>query len=111
MTIAQILVLGRQAEGTKVGYDQAQRWSFLDKKNKRLIPNKETDCSALTAGVFYLAGYPIDISGTCWTGNLDVLVRNAGGKVIKYTKKTDVIPGDAVLAKGSHVVLAISKTE
>lgn len=110
MTIAQVIALGRKAEGTKVGYDQGQRWSYLDKKNKKIILNKETDCSALTAGIFYLAGYPINISGTCWTGNIATLVRNAGGKVLKFTKKSDVRPGDAVVGPG-HVILALSKNE
>lgn len=111
MTIAQVIALGRKAEGTKVGYDQGQRWSYLDKKNKKLILNKETDCSALTAGIFYLAGYPINIFGACWTGNIASLVKAAGGKVLRYTRKEDVRPGDAVVAVGHHVILVLSKTE
>lgn len=110
MTIAQVIALGRKAEGTKVGYDQGQRWSYLDKKNKKLILNKETDCSALTAGIFFLAGYPINISGACWTGNIASLVKAAGGKVLRFTKKSDVRPGDAVVGTG-HVILALSKNE
>lgn len=111
LTISQMTSLAKKAEGTKVGYDQGQRWSFLDKKNKSLISNKETDCSALCAGIAYLAGYPINISGTCWTGNLDVLFKAAGWKVLKYTNKNAVKAGDVVLKKKAHAVFAISKTE
>lgn len=110
-TIAAMVKFGRQIQSLKIGYDQNQRWTFLDKKNRKIVANKEGDCSAIAAGIAWLAGYPVDISGACFTGNLDVLMKRAGWKVLKYTKKSDVKTGDMVLAKGHHVVNALSKTE
>lgn len=69
------------------------------------------DCSSLSAGLAWLAGYDVDINGACWTGNISSLMKNAGWKVYKFTKISDVKAGDMVVAVGHHVVLALSKTE
>ena len=68
-----------------VGYDQAQRWTFLNVGNRSLVNNSECDCSASTIGMIWLAGYNIPRAnvggaGECWTGNADALLLGAGFK-------------------------------
>lgn len=64
------------------GYDQSQRWTWLDKANRRILPSKEADCSAMTIGLVWLAGYPVpdaNIDGLlCYTGNEPALMARAG---------------------------------
>ena len=105
--------LGRLVKSRKTGYtqDARLRWSYLDKKNRTILAGKEGDCSALAAGIAWAAGYDVDISGTCWTGNLDVLMKKAGWTVIKFASLSQVKAGDMVLKKGAHVVNALTKTE
>ena len=113
MTIAKLIAFGYEIEKAKIGYDQNQRWSFLDIKNKTIKPGKDGDCSAIGMGLAFLAGL-IDlktIQGPCWTGNLDVLVKRNGWKVYKYTNLKAVKPGDMVLAKNHHVVTVLSNKE
>lgn len=110
--INTLMQLARQAEGQRVGYDQAQRWSWLDTAQRRIVPDRETDCSALTMGLYWLAGWPVNISGTCYTGNAEKLARDAGFQVIPVRGKSgneiarEAQPGDAVLGPG-HIVLVM----
>ena len=106
-----MISLARKIRPNKIGYDQVKRWTWLDKKNRLIIPNKACDCSSLSAGLAYLAGWNVDLSGACWTGNIAVLMKAAGWKVLKFTKISDVRAGDMVVKRGAHVVLALSKTE
>lgn len=110
-SVALMISLARKIKPNKIGYDQGKRWSWLDKKARKIIKNKSCDCSTLSAGLAWLAGYNVDVSGTCWTGNIDVLMKKAGWKVLKFTKISDVKAGDMVVKKGAHVILALSKTE
>lgn len=110
-SITNLISIARKIKPAKIGYDQARRWTWLDKKNRKILDNKSADCSSLCAGLAYLAGWNVNINGTCFTGNLDVLMKAAGWKVYKFTKLSDVKPGDMVLKKGKHVVLVLSKSE
>ena len=105
--------LGRLVERQKIGYSQdtKKRWSYLDIENKDIRFGKEGDCSSIAAGIAWGAGYPVDIYGTCFTGNLDVLMKNAGWLVIKFQSLSQVRPGDMVLKKLRHVVNVLSDTE
>ena len=105
--------LGRLVKSRKTGYtqDARLRWSYLDKKNRTILAGKEGDCSALAAGIAWAAGYDVNISGTCWTGTLDVLMKKAGWTVIKFVSLSQVKAGDMVLKKGAHVVNVLTKTE
>lgn len=110
--IATLMRLAREAEASRVGYDQNQRWTWLDQAGRRIVPDRETDCSALTLGLFWLAGWPVNISGTCYTGNAAELCRRAGFEVkdvrgwslqaLKNTLKA----GDALVGPG-HIILAM----
>ncbi len=108
--ISELIRLAREAEHSKVGYDQGQRWTWLDRAGRRIVPDKETDCSALTLGLYWLAGWPVDISGTCWTGNAEKLCRDAGFTVIDISEwdtrrlRRDPIAGDALVGPG-HIIL------
>ena len=110
-TVASLLTLARQAEGLRTGYDQSQRFSWLDVAGRRIVPDRETDCSALTMGLYWLAGWGVDISGTVYTGNAETLARAAGFHVIDVAGWTAdslypaVRPGDALLGPG-HIILA-----
>jgi len=109
-TIAHLLDLARQAESTRVGYDQSQRWSWLDVPGRRVIPGRETDCSALTMGLYWLAGWGVDISGTCYTGNAAALASRAGFETIPVSGWDSarlygaLRAGDGLLGPG-HIVL------
>ena len=72
-----------QIEDANTGYDQNQRWTFLDKANRKVIEDREADCSSVVAAIVWLAGYPINISGPCYTGNLGELLKAAGWKIYK----------------------------
>ena len=110
-SVATLISLARKIQSGKIGYDQKKRWSWLDKKNRRIILNKSGDCSSISAGLAFLAGWNVDLSGACWTGNLAVLMKRAGWKVYKFKKLSDVKAGDMVLKVRRHVILALSKTE
>jgi hypothetical protein len=93
-------------EDANTGYDQNQRWTFLDKANRKLIPNREADCSTVVAAIVYLAGYPINISGTCYTGNLAQLLKDAGWTIYRFTNLSQVKAGDVLIAPRHHTEFA-----
>lgn len=109
-TIAHLLDLARDTEATRVGYDQSQRWSWLDVPGRRVVPGRETDCSALTMGLYWLAGWAVDISGTCYTGNAAALARAAGFELIPVSGWDSarlygaLRPGDGLVGPG-HMIL------
>lgn len=108
--ISTLLDLARQAEGSRVGYDQSQRWTWLDAAGRRIIPGRECDCSALTMGLYWLAGWGVDISGTCYTGNAEALALHAGFSSVDVSgwPASRLYPslraGDALLGPG-HIIL------
>ena len=109
-SITHMLALAVQTEGLRTGYDQAQRWSWLDRARRQIIPDRETDCSALCLGLAWLAGYPVDITGTAYTGNAELLLARAGFSARDITGWTvpmiasQMRPGDMLLGPG-HIVL------
>ena len=62
-TIGKLLDYARQAEAAGTGYDQGQRWDWLDRIARQVVRGAEGDCSALTLGLYWLAGYPVDVPG------------------------------------------------
>lgn len=106
MTIKAMQSAADKIIKANIGYDQSQRWSFLDKKNKTIIPNKETDCSASCGAIAYLGGYLVDLSGTFYTGNFAAKMVQAGFEVIKFKSLSQVKAGDFLLTPGHHVVFA-----
>ena len=115
-TIARLLELARQAEAAGTGYDQSERDSWLDRAKRQIVRDREADCSALTLGLYWLAGYPVDISGFAHTGNAEALARAAGFQVVDVTGwdlariVAALRPGDGLLgrppaATSGHIVL------
>lgn len=112
MTITRMQKVADTIIASNIGYDQSQRWSFLDKKNKKIIKNKECDCSSSCGAIAYLAGYPVDLSGTFYTGNFAAKLKATGlFEVLKFKNVAQVKDGDFVLSPGRHVVFARSKTQ
>ena len=87
-----------------VGYDQGDRWSFLDRKKRTIIWNKECDCSSSCAAIAWLAGYKVELDGN--SDNFAARFKAAGFKIIDYTDKSKVKVGDFVVKRGHHVVFA-----
>ncbi len=117
--IAAMQITATNLHLSNVGYDQSQRWSFLDKKKRRIIPNKECDCSSSCGAIAWLGGFPVDISDPFSTANFATKMADAGFKKIAFvpkdtkTKKktdvfTDVHTGDFLVGPG-HVIYCMEK--
>lgn len=83
------------------GYDQSNRWSYL--VDGKIVPGKECDCSSTCGGIAKLAGYPVDLSGTFYTGNFASKMKAAGFRVLHFTGLSAVRDGDFLLTPGKHV--------
>lgn len=105
--IARLVSVANQLNNSNVGYDQDQRWTFLDKANGKIIANKECDCSSSCGGIAWLAGFPVDISGTFYTGNFATKMAAAGFKKIAFTSLSQVGTGDFLVGPG-HVIFCIA---
>lgn len=92
------------AEKSNIGYNQARRWTYLDRVNKRIIPGQDTDCSALSMGLAYLAGYPVNIDAQpCYTGTAADIMHAAGWKIADVSRWSLAQINDASVA-GSQLV-------
>lgn len=104
--IARMQDVADQLQSKKIGYDQAERWSFLDKSGRTIKSSQDCDCSSSCGAIAWLAGYSIKgIGGDLYTGNFADYFVSAGFTKIGYTSsrwKT----GDFILAPGHHVVFA-----
>ena len=110
MTVERMQKVADTIIASNIGYDQSQRWTFLDKKNKKIVKGKECDCSSSCGAIAYLAGYPVNLSGTFYTGNFAAKFKATGlFEVIKFRNLAQVKNGDFVLSPGRHVVFVRSK--
>jgi len=106
VTIARLQKVADTLDKSNIGYDQSNRWSFLDRKNRKIKAGAETDCSASCGAIAYLAGYPVDLTGTFWTGNFAQKLKATGlFEVIRFKKLSQVRAGDFVVGPG-HVIFA-----
>ena len=109
MSISAMSAAADQLENSRVGYDQGNRWSFLDRQNGRIIPDQETDCSAGCGGIAWLGGYPVNLEDPFYTGNFKTRLEDAGFSAINITGKPLATikkmmkEGDFILGFG-HVV-------
>ena len=100
-----------QLEASGPGYDQGERWDWLDKANRSIIPNREVDCSSGCGGIAWLAGYPVDIADPFYTGNFRQKMVAAGFEAIpvKGASLGQILgklrEGDFLLGPG-HVIYA-----
>lgn len=110
MTIAKMIEIADKLNSSKIGYDQSERWSHLDRRGKKIIPNKEGDCSATCGTVMWLGGYPIVLTGVFYTGNIVAKAKESGYfKIISvkgWSQKklfSFLKPGDTMQGTG-HVI-------
>lgn len=92
MTIASMLAIADYLDKkANVGYDQSQRWTFIEKSAvleaemitlqaaiEHIVSGRETDCSASCGAIARLGGYPVDLSGTWYTGNFTSKMKSSG---------------------------------
>lgn len=115
----KLLDLIDEHDRSNVGYDQGQRWTWLNKAARSIVRGREGDCSSVTIGLIWLAGYPVDskwIAGSlsAYTGNAYEIITAAGLKPRKVSGLTpaqiDAItkPGDSLLKSGHIMIKARS---
>ncbi|HEY3545044.1 MAG TPA: hypothetical protein VGK17_03005 [Propionicimonas sp.] len=109
-TIATAVAIAKTIANGDFGYSQGDRWSGY--QNGRLHQPGAFDCSSSTGVIFKMAGYPVDLTGTFYTGNIAsrlvaagfTLVRASGKSLAWLTK--NVVAGSALVGPG-HVVVGI----
>jgi hypothetical protein len=106
-SIAKMVAAAKAIDKSNAGYDQNQRRTFFD--GKKLVKNKECDCSTCCGVIAKLGGYPVDLSGTFYTGNFAAKLKKAGFKVFKFTNLSAVKVGDFLLKPGKHVEFVSAK--
>lgn len=102
-TIAAMVSAASAIEKANTGYDQSQRWSFFDRSTKKLISNKEADCSSTCGAIAVLGGYPVDLSDPFYTGTFRKRLIAAGFTAIRFTLLSKLKAGDFVLNESNHV--------
>ena len=108
MSVSKLQKIADQLNSSNIGYDQGQRWSFLDRKRRAINKGGECDCSSSCGAIAWLAGYPVDLTGTFWTGNFAAKLKAAGFDVIRFQKLDQVKAGDFLVGPG-HVIFARTK--
>ena len=102
----------RRIEAAGTGYDQAERWSYLNIAARTINSNREADCSSFCGGVAYLGGYlqagDIGPSVTFYTGNFAAVLQKRGFSVLPFTGLSALRPGDFVLSTRGHVEFVYS---
>ena len=102
----------RRIEAAGTGYDQSQRWTYLNIPAKTINSNREADCSSFCGGVAYLGGYlqagDIGPSVTFYTGNFAAVLQKRGFSVLPFTGLSALRPGDFVLSTRGHVEFVYS---
>jgi len=99
-----------EAYANKVtSYSQANRWGFYPTKKGQTYKAGQADCSSSTASFIKWAGYNIDISGTCYTGNMIALTKAAGwtAYTVKEFQKLHGLTADGVLGPKTCAKLAL----
>lgn len=110
-TIAQMQEAARSLEASNIGYDQKERWSFFDRDTKTINVGQESDCSSMCGAIMAIGGYPVDLTGSFFTGNFAEKAAAAGFKVIPFKNLKQLRPGDFVLKPGKHVEFVYSETQ
>lgn len=108
-TIAAMQAAAKELDATDIGYDQSQRWSFIDDKGAIASPS-EADFSSLCGGIIKLAGYVSELPTNLYTGNFADFVRGLDGwEVIPFKSLSQVKPGDFLLRPGRHIEFAYTE--
>lgn len=110
----RIVRWGRQIDTYKTGYDQNAkgRWSVFNFLLGQIVRLKAVDCSAAYAGLCKMAGIPINVKGTCYSGNIAQLAKATGMISVEPFRSLDQAqPGGALVAPGRHVVTVLDNGE
>lgn len=102
-SIAKMIAAAKAIDTANTGYDQSQRWSFFDRKTKKITANREGDCSSVCGAIAVLGGYPVNLADPFYTGTFRARLVAAGFTAIRFTNLADLKPGDFVLCEGHHV--------
>lgn len=110
-SIAAAVKTAKYLASGNFGYSQVSRWSGYQKG--KLHEPGNLDCSSSTGVVLKMAGYPIDLTGTFYTGNIVERVLAAGyrrgpspkGKSQAWLAKN--VTAGAVLRGDGHVVVGV----
>jgi len=94
-TIAAMQAAADKLISFNLGYDQDNRWDIK--------PGGECDCSSSSGWIAKQGGFPVDLSGTFYTGNFAAKLKAAGFSVLPF-KMSKVKAGDFLLTPGHHVV-------
>lgn len=117
MTITKMLQVADELASSSPGYDQYDRWEHLNRSLKQIVKRKDCDCSSSCGTIAWLGGYPVDLTGTFYTGNFAQKMKASGHfkvidcsgwsrtKLLAYLRK-----GDFLLGPG-HVVFVRSATK
>jgi hypothetical protein len=96
-----------QIERLGTGYSQGRRWSFVADRNARpllLQRNRAADCSSAAGAAAVLAGYPVDLSGTFYTGNQRQRLVAAGAQDLLFSRASAQV-GDILWRDGHTEVV------
>ena len=102
-SIAKMVAAATAIDKANTGYDQWQRWSFFDRATKKIIPNKEGDCSSVCGAIAALGGYNVNLNDPFYTGTFRQRLVAAGFTAIKFTSLSQLKTGDFILNTGYHV--------
>lgn len=103
-TIARMQQMADLLDRSNLGYDQGQRWTFLDAGARAVVPGGECDCSSSCGAIAWLAGYGVTLTGTFYTGNFAPRLALAGFAVLGFSSLAQVRPGDFLVTPGAHVI-------
>jgi len=106
-TIKAMTTWARLMARSNIGYGQDDRWSFLDRLAKKIVPGQDGDCSSTTGAIAWLAGYLINLTGTFYTGNILSRLADAGWRVFRWAGMGSTREGDIICAPGHHVVYEV----
>ena len=87
-----------------IGYDQIKRFSFLDMSGRSVIPNTAGDCSAISLGIAYLAGFNVNLTGQANTDNAVQLLTAADFVAIPFSGRLSQIEQGDMLRGPGHMV-------
>jgi hypothetical protein len=105
----RVLNLLDEAKKADIGYNQARRTTWFDRKTRKIIPNKAADCTSLSAGIWYLAG--IGINPDTWSEAIvdDAIIAGAGVTDVSgwdlVSIQDRMRPGDIIRGKGHAVIV------
>ena len=114
VNVGSMTALARKIVAGNTGYNQARRWAFYDRATDTFIPNKATDCSAMTGAIARAGTKKVNL-GTdhagFYTGNIEQILTSTGEFTgMAYPGAGAVREGD-ILWKPGHVVYAVSPSQ